>query len=81
MPRNTPDARFTIDTPVGEVTLDSEKLKNLINYISNNIEKVDSMDQSISDFFEVDVDSLEVKQKDYSGSGHNRKNYHILSIL
>lgn len=67
MPRNTPDARFTIDTPVGEVTLDSEKLKNLINYISNNIEKVDSMDQSISDFFEVDVESLEVKQKDYSG--------------
>ena len=67
MSRNIPEARFIVDSPVGEIGIDSEKLKNLINYIANNVEKVDSMDQSISNFFEVDVDSLEVKQKDYSG--------------
>ena len=81
MPRVTVESNFILDTPIGEVSLESEKLKDLINYLANNVEKVEPMDLSISDFFDVDVASLEIKQKDYSGKEYVMWAWSLMQVM
>ena len=81
MPKKMMDSNFVIDTPIGEVKVSAEKLKDLLNYLNNNIEKVEPMDQSISDYFNVSISSLEIKQKEYTGKEYITWAWSLMEVL
>lgn len=70
-----------IVSPIGDIVVPTEPLKLMLNYFANNIEKTDHMDSNISEFFECDVNNLEIKQKDYSGREYIMWSYSLMQIL
>jgi len=70
-----------IESPIGDIVVPTEPLKLMLSYFANNIEKTDHMDSAISEFFECDVNNLEIKQKDYSGREYIMWSYSLMQIL
>lgn len=79
MPQAPEDLK--IATPVGEITIPTEPLREVLQYLGNTIEKNDQIDTSISEFFATDISNLEVKHRDYSGREYIMWAYSLLSIL
>ena len=44
-----------ISSPMGDIVVPTESLKEVLTYFTNNIEKTDHMDANISEFFGCDV--------------------------
>ena len=59
----------------------TEPLRDVLQYLSNTIEKTDQMDSSISEFFNTDISNLEVKHRDYSGREYIMWSYSLMKIL
>ena len=74
-------ADLKIDSPIGDIVIPTEPLKQVLNYFANNIEKVDQMDSKISEFFQCDVSNLEIKQKDYSGREYIMWSYSLMQVI
>ena len=72
---------LTISSPMGDIVIPTEPLKQVLTYFTNNIEKTDNMDSNISEFFGCDVNSLEIKQKDYSGREYVMWSYSLMSVV
>ena len=72
---------LTISSPIGNIVIPTEPLKQVLTYFTNNIEKTDNMDSNISEFFGCDVNSLEIKQKDYSGREYVMWSYSLMSVI
>ena len=70
-----------ISSPMGDIVIPTEPLKQVLTYFTNNIEKTDHADASISEFFGCDVNNLEIKQKDYSGREYVMWSYSLMSIV
>ena len=66
---------------MGDIVIPTEPLKQVLTYFTNNIEKTDNMDSNISEFFGCDVNSLEIKQKDYSGREYVMWSYSLMSVV
>jgi AAA+ superfamily predicted ATPase len=70
-----------ISSPMGDIVVPTESLKEVLTYFTNNIEKTDHMDANISEFFGCDVNNLEIKQKDYSGREYVMWSYSLMEIV
>lgn len=70
-----------ITSPMGPISIPAEPLKDMLQYLSDSIEKTDQMDASISDFFQTDINNLEVKHRDYSGREYIMWAYSLMQIL
>mgnify|MGYP003653896373 FL=1 len=44
---------LTISSPIGNIVIPTEPLKQVLTYFTNNIEKTDNMDSNISEFLVV----------------------------
>lgn len=81
MPALTKPADFQITTPMGEITVPVEPIKEALNYWANSIDKSDQMDTSISEFFNTDISNLEIKQRDYSGRQYIMWAYSLMEVI
>ena len=70
-----------IESPIGEIVIPTEPLKQMLNYFANNMVIVDQMDSKISDFFDCDVNNLEIKQRDYSGREYIMWSYSLMQVI
>jgi len=70
-----------IESPIGEIVIPTEPLKQMLNYFANNMVIVDQMDSKISDFFGCDVNNLEIKQRDYSGREYIMWSYSLMQVI
>ena len=70
-----------ITSPIGAISIPTEPLRDVLQYLSNTIEKTDQMDSSISEFFNTDISNLEVKHRDYSGREYIMWSYSLMKIL
>ncbi len=81
MPALTKPDDFQITTPMGEITVPVEPIKEALNYWANSIDKSDQMDTSISEFFNTDISNLEIKQRDYSGRQYIMWAYSLMEVI